>query len=538
MELKITKKEQHIATEETATNIQHLVKVIIPIYKAKLNEFEKVSLDRSYQVLQNHPLTIIKPQSLAINSLLAEYPRLTVEEFNDSYFKSISGYNRLMLSPEFYRRFSNCQYILICQLDAYVFTDELTKWCDKDYDYIGAPWLVRPIYKFPLLALASWIKKQYCDFFRCPNSQITNFKVGNGGFSLRKVSSHLQATSKLTSTIEEYLSHTKNHIFNEDVFFSTEVNRHGLNFSYPTYLEALQFSFDKYPALCYKLNNRQLPFGCHSWYKRRMKKFWFPIIQNHSDLPQPVSVCKRFASYIKSHYFRLLELCFPSRIREAAEIPIIINNFNRLTTLKQLIASLEKRGYTNIHILDNNSSYPPLLEYYRSCRYEVIYLHQNIGFKALWKNRKTKKRFCSDYYIYTDSDVMLDENCPEDVINHLYQFLKGNYKYAAKIGLSLRIDDLPDYYNQKQKVIQWESRYYKKLNSDGLYPAPVDTTFALYRPRVGLSRSRAVEAYRTSIPYQLKHLPWYMDSANLSEEEKYYIQHCKRATSWSSLSKE
>ena len=109
MELKITKKEQHIATEETATNIQHLVKVIIPVYKAELSEFEKVSLDRSYQILQNHPLTVIKPQSLAINSLLAEYPRLTVEEFNDSYFKSISGYNRLMLSPEFYRRFSNGQ---------------------------------------------------------------------------------------------------------------------------------------------------------------------------------------------------------------------------------------------------------------------------------------------------------------------------------------------------------------------------------------------------------------------------------------------
>ena len=30
--------------------------------------------------------------------------------------------------------------------------------------------------------------------------------------------------------------------------------------------------------ICYKYNNEQLPFGCHSWYKRRMKKFWFPII--------------------------------------------------------------------------------------------------------------------------------------------------------------------------------------------------------------------------------------------------------------------
>lgn len=518
-------------------NIQHTVNVIIPVYKTKLNELEKVSLDRIYQVLQKHPLVVIKPQSLNITPLLEEYPQLTVEEFDDNYFKSISGYNRLMLSSEFYQRFSDCQYILICQLDAYVFTDELIKWCNKGYDYIGAPWLVRPIYNFPLLALASWIKKQYCNLFHRPNSQITNFKVGNGGFSLRKVSSHLQATSKLKHIIEEYLAHTKNHIFNEDVFFSVEVNRHGLCFTYPTYSEALQFSFDKYPALCYELNNSRLPFGCHSWYKRRMKKFWFPIIRNYSDLPQSISISKRFTAYIKSRYFRLMELCFPSQIQEAVAIPIIINNFNRLTTLKQLIASLEKRGYTNIHILDNGSCYPPLLEYYKTCRYEVIYLHRNIGFKALWKDRKTRNRFCSDYYIYTDADVMLDESCPKDTINHLYQLLKKNYKYAAKIGLSLRIDDLPDHYDQKQKVIQWESRYYKNLNNDRLYPAPVDTTFALYRPRVGLSHSRAVEAYRTSAPYQLKHLPWYVDSANISEEEKFYIQHCKRVTSWSSLSK-
>lgn len=40
-------------------------------------------------------------------------------------------------------------------------------------------------------------------------------------------------------------------------------------------------------------------------------------------------------------------------------IPIIINNFNRLTCLQRLIASLEVRGYHNIYIIDNNSTYPP-----------------------------------------------------------------------------------------------------------------------------------------------------------------------------------
>ena len=113
----------------------------------------------------------------------------------------------------------------------------------------------------------------------CP--QLTNnqlSKSANGGLSLRKVNSHLKAVSQLQDTINRFLQHSGNHLFNEDVFFSIEVNKHGIGFNYPSYQEALQFSFDKYPDLNYRLNNNRLPFGCHSWYKKRMKKFWFPII--------------------------------------------------------------------------------------------------------------------------------------------------------------------------------------------------------------------------------------------------------------------
>ncbi len=255
-----------------------LVKIIIPIYKAMLSPYEEISLKQACHVLNNYPITVVKPKGLNLCKLSQQYPMLSFESFEDEYFKGISGYNRLMMSEVFYRRFIGYEYILIYQLDAYIFKDELKKWCDKGYDYIGAPWLVRPVYSFPLLKLASWIKKQYCDLFQCPNSQITNFKVGNGGLSLRKVNSHLKAVSQLQDTINRFLQHSGNHLFNEDVFFSIEVNKHGIGFNYPSYQEALQFSFDKYPDLNYRLNNNRLPFGCHSWYKKRMKKFWFPII--------------------------------------------------------------------------------------------------------------------------------------------------------------------------------------------------------------------------------------------------------------------
>lgn len=235
--------------------------------------------------------------------------------------------------------------------------------------------------------------------------------------------------------------------------------------------------------------------------------------------------------FIASRYYRIREIISPSEIRDGYDIPIIINNFNRVSTLKQLIASLECRGYNKIFIIDNNSSYQPLLDYYEICPYTVFRLTENLGFRALWKSGLSKQ-FCQDYYVYTDSDVVPVDECPADFIDQLLQLLKL-YPYARKIGLSLRIDNLPDHYKQKAKVVEWESRFFSKPNERGIFRAPVDTTFALYRPRVGLSRSRYVEAYRTPFPLQLHHLPWYQNSSDMTEEDRYYQLQCEKETMWS-----
>lgn len=236
-----------------------------------------------------------------------------------------------------------------------------------------------------------------------------------------------------------------------------------------------------------------------------------------------------------ARYYRLREFISPSKIKSDKDIPIIINNFNRLTTLLKLINSLSERGYDNIYIIDNNSTYPPLLEYYEKCPYKIFRLKQNLGYKALWKSGLSKQ-FCNDYYIYTDSDVVPVNECPVDFINTIFTLLK-KYKYAYKIGLSLRIDNLPDHYIFKQKVIKAEKKDFLIKNKDGLYRRPTDTTFAIYRPRVKLSRSRYAEAYRTAFPYEVEHLPWYIDTENPTEEEIYYNQHCSKPTTWSSKNK-
>lgn len=251
-----------------------MVKVLVPIYKPALSEEETCSLRRVHEILNAYPLVVVKPESLDLSFLTETCPLFTFHSFEDACFEGIAAYNRLMLSEAFYRRFSDTRYILIYQLDAYVFRDELAQWCNKGYDYIGAPWLKKPIYNWPVI---SWIMK--CSLQRSlrrgkPDRQMLYDKVGNGGLSLRKVESHYRATRQYREQIACFLRQKRSHLYNEDVFWATVPD-----FTYPEAKEALRFSFDKYPAYCYRLNHGRLPFGCHSWYKRKMKRFWSSIIK-------------------------------------------------------------------------------------------------------------------------------------------------------------------------------------------------------------------------------------------------------------------
>ncbi len=78
-----------------------------------------------------------------------------------------------------------------------------------------------------------------------------------------------------------------------------------------------------------------------------------------------------------------------------------------------------------------------------------------------------------------------------------------------------------------------ESNNFTRPVGDGLYRANIDTTFALYRPRIGLSRRPSLESYRMAEPYRIRHLPWYEDSDNVTDEDRYYKEHCACVTTWS-----
>jgi hypothetical protein len=213
---------------------------------------------------------------------------------------------------------------------------------------------------------------------------------------------------------------------------------------------------------------------------------------------------------------------------DVKKYPIIINNFNRLEYLQQQIEWLLKVGQKNIHIIDNASSYEPLLKFYKKAPATIYMLDRNVGHESYWRTH-LYQRFGKYYHVYTDPDVLPDANTPDDFM-YYFKSLLDKYDNIQKVGFGLRLDDIPDHYPKKKEVIDWETTLYKEEIEPHVYKSKIDTTFALYKPSAFLQCWDTT--LRTGAPYMLKHMPWYEDPANENEETKHYINTINAASSW------
>ncbi len=231
-------------------------------------------------VEQGIEITAICPENLDTSAFKELYPSFSFEHFDSSYFASKHSYNHLMLSCNFYGRFLAWDYVLIYQTDAFVFRNELREWSDKGYDYIGAPWILKPKHKTLIYKICSEIKTAIGSLFGgAKDRHIARGKVGNGGFSLRKTKSCYDFLVAHPQLAEFYKSRSNNHRYYEDVFWAVEPRTHGADFRIPDVKEALEFSFDIYPDHAMKQNGGRLPFGCHGLFGKKRWSFWKPIIE-------------------------------------------------------------------------------------------------------------------------------------------------------------------------------------------------------------------------------------------------------------------
>ena len=225
----------------TVASSRKRVAVVIPVPRMPLQRDEEISFRQLRHHLFAYDSILIAPATLDVDAL-----GLPVRRFPDSCFTSVGSYNRLLLTPTFYDAFSDYEYILTYQLDCLVFSGDLDRWCDRGWDYVGAPW-------FP-------------NFTAGPEGGL--WRVGNGGFSLRRVDAfrRLLQRSDVTGFLEGYHGQ-------EDVFWSFEAQQFDPGFRIPEPAEAVAFSIESNPRHCFELNGNALPFGCHYW-NRIDRPFW------------------------------------------------------------------------------------------------------------------------------------------------------------------------------------------------------------------------------------------------------------------------
>jgi hypothetical protein len=254
--------------------------VAIPLYKPELSAAERISIDRTVDVLADRSLFLVGPARLGsyLDALCKRYQRrLQYKTFEDRFFCGIKGYNSLMRSRDFYQSFSDHSHLLISQTDALVLSDQLDLWCERGYSYVGAPWFVggsEP--RLPLEFLG----------------------VGNGGFSLRKVSDFLRVLTTPRRipnfiksraggkvgllSVPRRMKHERLFAYNvgpffprsqEDLFWGILVPAVYPFFRVPRPEDAVAFAFEVAPRLLYELNGHKLPFGCHAW-EQYDREFW------------------------------------------------------------------------------------------------------------------------------------------------------------------------------------------------------------------------------------------------------------------------
>lgn len=260
--------------------------VVIPIYSTNMSPLEEKSFLRMIKVFKNRSIIIVSPFSIKdYSENLAAKNNLEVVLFSNNYFKNIKGYNRLLISENFYKKFISYSYILICQLDVYVFKDEIDYWTKLNYDNVGAP------------------------IFKGYSKPTDEFKeIGNnGGFCLRNVKSSLKVLSNIKFTynnlftllsiesiwywklyrffrdglIYNYKIKPFMPIINEDIFWSMIVPKQFNFFQACPPNKAMYFAYDANPKLLFDKTKKTYPMAIHAWW-RYNKSFVEELIKNYN----------------------------------------------------------------------------------------------------------------------------------------------------------------------------------------------------------------------------------------------------------------
>lgn len=189
--------------------------------------------------------------------------------------------------------------------------------------------------------------------------------------------------------------------------------------------------------------------------------------------------------------------------------PALIIGYNQVTFIKNMVNQLEK--YTSdICIIDNNSDFQPLLDYYKN-EYKYTLLKQPTNYGHTVFRRENIQKLVGDIYILTDPDLQFNPKLPDNFIEDFINI--SNHFHAFKVGFALLIDSddiRTDIRCRGLTIKEWEQSFwlnrmpYPPKPALELYGAPIDTTFCLVNKRYPQTNN-----IRAAGDYTCVHIPWH-----------------------------
>jgi hypothetical protein len=266
--------------------------IVIPIYKEELDCVEEISLKRLYTVVgsKDYDVYLVHPENLKLDNYFNIYNNLKTKAFDPFFFKNTHTYSQLCIKYGFYDSFSNYEYMLIYQLDCYLFRDDIETWCNKGYDYIGGPIVSTDCGWDTIKKDNEKKKKGYQPY------------VGNGGFSLRKIDTFKDICNPNGELRKKYnlTDEVLLHIRYEDKYFCNDLYNY-YRLIIPNWKEALNFAIDMSVDVIYNFFKLDAnPIGIHSVDKNI--RWWKKVIPEFMD-QKVIDYCeKKHEEFFKLYY--------------------------------------------------------------------------------------------------------------------------------------------------------------------------------------------------------------------------------------------
>ena len=222
----------------------------------------------------------------------------------------------------------------------------------------------------------------------------------------------------------------------------------------------------------------------------------------------------------------------PRELSLRRTIPLVLNVRNQHFYLRNFVDRFHANGFRNIVVIDNQSTYPPLLAYFdelqRTQKALGIFYGRNLGPHRFFTANIYRQLFESTPFLYSDPDLEWSQLDP-NFLSRLFDISRSTGVF--KVGSALTVPrqeqlKLPvtqfTFEGKTYSIPEWESQFWRNEVAPDIYSGVIDTTLHLFNTPLYQGGALITGLRVAGAGFEAKHLPWFQDDPCPAEDLAYY----------------